>query len=58
MDKEQWTRRLITNLASGHMNDVIRKEASDWLQGFDPPIDDDWEPKAVKEFKDRKSEDR
>lgn len=44
MNKTEWTRLLIKQLASGHSNVVKCNEARDWLAGKDPPIQ--WEPRA------------
>jgi len=52
MKKDDWTRKLITKLASGHMNNSAMREASNWLQGKEPPKN--WEPKAKKEYDKKK----
>ena len=54
MTKEEWTRVIIVNLASGHLNASVMREAKDWLAGKEPPVDDDWSPTAKKKFEDKK----
>ena len=51
MTKDEWTRKIILNLASGHTNFTVMKDARNWLAGKEPPIDDDWKPGAVEKFK-------
>lgn len=55
MTKEEWTKKLIVNLASGHSNFIVMREAKDWLSGKEPPIDDDWKPSAKETFRSKKS---
>jgi hypothetical protein len=55
MTKEEWTRKIIKNLASGHFSFVVMDEAKDWLAGKEPPVDDGWSPSAKKKFEDKKS---
>jgi hypothetical protein len=56
MTKEEWTKKLIVQLASGHGNVVQCQSAKDWLAGKAPPLDDDWEPQAVKKYKEGKDD--
>ena len=43
MTRDEWARELIRKLAGGFMSGVYRQEASDYLQGKEPPVK--WEPK-------------
>lgn len=56
MTKEQWTRKIITNFASGHCNMPAMKEAKNWLAGLEPPNEDGWAPSAKKKFEEKKND--
>ena len=53
MTREEWLRKLMIKLASGHMNVNTMNEAKDWLAGKEPPVDVDWKPSAKKAFDNR-----
>ena len=54
MTRDEWARKLIVKMASGHTNCVQMNEAKDYLAGKEPPLPDDWEPKAKKKFEENK----
>jgi hypothetical protein len=50
MTRDEWARKLLVRMASGHSNVVYCQQAKDYLAGKNPPIEDDWQPSAKEKF--------
>jgi len=56
MTREEWARKLLKKMASGHCSDFHNQQARDYLAGKEPPMDDGWKPTAKSDYEKRKEE--